>query len=138
MVFIGAVVGKIAVTKESEELWFYSCEHCNLLNVMQYEGKESSYYTKEHFHEETDTYEGSVDIQEYTGYSWQTSQKADIGLTGPTRKVSDGLFRHEKSEEIYICSRCKENKRTRRFDRVVRHIDNGEIYDELRKKNDME
>lgn len=118
-------VSKKIITDEIDEVDFYSCKYCNLLNVMEYDTTESSYYLKEHFHEETDKYSGSADIKEHMGNGyWSTSEKVDISIEGPTRKVSDGVYKHENMKNIYRCCRCHSEKE-RNYD-----IDRGRVFRE--------
>ena len=132
---IGAIVGKNALKREIEEVDFYSCAHCNLLGVMFYKEKVSSFYTKEHFHQESNDYVGTVDVKEPDGYGYyDTSRKVDVNIKGPTRRVSDGLYKHERGSFIYSCCICGREK-SENFDSVVGRADYGAAYDEFRKRN---
>lgn len=120
IIYVGMVLAKISTKKELNELDFYSCSYCDLLNVMEYEGKESVYYNKEHFHEETDIYEVKGEIEAPSQWPTKTStEKAEFTITGPTRTVSDGMFQHERGERIYVCNRCNLTEKRVSFDEVV-------------------
>lgn len=102
------VVGLVILIKELKKVTFFSCKHCNRLNVLTISDSSSSESVHEHSHYEKGYCQDSV-----TDFSVDGSVYTAVTRTYvPGRTVYDGLYKHSSFEFVYRCPRCGKTANT--------------------------
>ncbi|MGN0804876.1 MAG: hypothetical protein ACI4MS_05795 [Candidatus Coproplasma sp.] len=120
--YFSALVGSISLNgliimiRHLKKVNFFSCRHCNKLNILIF-GSGSTYSSvHEHKHYESGYYEES--ITEYRSASNPYGAPKVIGITRthiPGQMVSDGLYKHTSHSSEYTCPLCKKTKIRREY-----------------------
>lgn len=104
------VVGIVLMIKELKKITFYSCRHCNRLNVLSVSDSSSSESIYEHSHYEKGYYQDYVTDFNVDGEDYRAVTRTYV----PGKTVNDGLYRHSYFEFTYSCKRCKKTVKKQR------------------------